>query len=76
MRWFPFIDLEGSTALAERLGDLAFHCLVNRFVIDVTDAIVKASGEICRYVGDELIASWRLADGIANAHCARACFDA
>ncbi len=31
---FLFIDIEGSTALAERLGEFAFHRLVNRFVVD------------------------------------------
>jgi adenylate cyclase len=75
-RVFLFIDLEGSTALAERLGELAFHRLVNRFVVDITDPIVAAYGEIHRYVGDELIATWKLAAGIADAHCVRACFDA
>jgi adenylate cyclase len=75
-RVFLFIDIEGSTALAERLGELAFHRLVNRFVVDITDPIVVAYGEIHRYVGDELIATWKLADGIAEAHCVRACFDA
>jgi adenylate cyclase len=75
-RVFLFIDIEGSTALAERLGALAFHRMVSRFVLDITDPIVKAYGEIHRYVGDELIATWKLADGVANAHCVRACFDA
>jgi len=75
-RIFLFIDIEGSTALAERLGELAFHRLVNRFVMDITDPIVAAYGEIHRYVGDELIATWKLADGIADARCVRACFDA
>jgi adenylate cyclase len=73
---FLFIDLERSTALAERLGDLAFHRLVSRFVSDSTDPIVKASGEIYRYVGEELIANWGLADDIAKAHCVRGCFGA
>lgn len=75
-RVFLFIDIEGSTALAERLGALAFHRLVSRFVVDITDPIVAAYGEIHRYVGDELIATWKLADGIAEARCVRACFDA
>lgn len=75
-RIFLFIDIEGSTALAERLGELAFHRLVNRFVVDITDPIVAAYGEIHRYVGDELIATWKLADGIADARCVRACFGA
>lgn len=75
-RVFLFIDMQGSTALAERLGPLAFHRLVNRFVIDLTEPIVAARGEIHRYVGDELIATWKLPAGIANANCVRACFDA
>jgi adenylate cyclase len=75
-RVFLFIDIEGSTALAERLGALAFHRLVSRFVADVTDAIAAARGEIHRYVGDELIATWKLADGIAEGRCVRACFAA
>jgi adenylate cyclase len=75
-RVFLFIDIEGSTALAERLGELAFHRLVSRFVADVSDPIARAHGEIHRYVGDELIATWKLGDGIAEARCVRACFDA
>jgi adenylate cyclase len=75
-RVFLFIDIEGSTALAERLGEFAFHRLVNRFVVDITEPIVAAYGEIHRYVGDELIATWKLPDGIADARCVRACFDA
>ena len=71
-----FIDMEGSTGLAERLGPLAFHRLLNRFVTDLTDPIVAARGEIYSYVGDELIATWRLEQGIAQARCVTACFDA
>jgi adenylate cyclase len=71
-----FIDMEGSTGLAERLGPLAFHRLLNRFVTDLTDPIVAAHGEIYSYVGDELIATWTLEEGISQARCIRACFDA
>ena len=63
-RVFLLIDMEGSTGLAERLGPLAFHRLVNSFMIDLTQPIVAARGEIHRYVGDELIATWKLEDGI------------
>jgi adenylate cyclase len=75
-RVFLFIDMEGSTGFAERLGALAFHRLLNRFVIDLTGPIAAARGEIHRYVGDELIATWKLAEGIADARCIRACFAA
>ena len=71
-----FIDMEGSTGFAERLGPLVFHRLLNRFVTDLTEPIVSARGEIYSYVGDELIATWRLEQGIAQARCVTACFDA
>jgi adenylate cyclase len=73
-RVFLFIDMEGSTGFAERLGPLAFHRLLNRFVNDLTGPIVAARGEIHRYVGDEVIATWKLAEGIAEARCIAACF--
>jgi adenylate cyclase len=75
-RVFLFIDMEGSTGLAERLGPLGFHRLVKSFVDDLTHPIVAARGEIHRYVGDELIATWKLKEGIADGRCIAACFGA
>jgi adenylate cyclase len=75
-RVFLFIDMEGSTGYGERLGELAFHRLLNRFVVDLTKPIVAARGEIHRYVGDELIVTWRLSEGIGEARCINACFAA
>jgi adenylate cyclase len=75
-RVFLLIDMEGSTGLAERLGPLAFHRLVNRFVDDLTQPIVAARGEIHRYIGDELIATWKLEEGITDGRCVAACFGA
>ena len=71
-----FLDMEGSTGLAERLGPLAFHRLLNQFVTDLTAPIVAARGEIYGYVGDELIATWRLDQGVPQGRCITACFDA
>jgi adenylate cyclase len=75
-RVFLFLDMEGSTGLAERLGPLAFHRLLNRFVFDLTRPIVAARGEIHRYVGDELIATWKLEEGTIDGRCVAACFGA
>ena len=50
-RVFLFIDIEGSTALAERLGELAFHRLVSRFVADITAPDrggLRRNSPICR----------------------------
>jgi adenylate cyclase len=69
-----FIDMRSSTATAERLGELRFLKLLNRFIIDLTLAIDKTGGEIHKYVGDEVIVTWRLGSGQNEAACVRACF--
>ena len=71
-----FIDMESSTAIAERLGETGFLDFLNRFIADVTGPIVAQFGTIHKYVGDEIIVSWPLAAGIRDGHCVRACFDA
>src|SRR5271165_149495 len=71
-----FIDMRSSTAEAERLGELRFLDLLNRFIVDVSLAIAEAGGEIHKYVGDEVIATWRLAPGMNEAGCVSACFAA
>jgi adenylate cyclase len=71
-----FIDMRSSTAIAERLGDLAYLNFLNRFVADVSLAIAEESGEIHKYVGDEVIATWKLAPGANEPACVRACFAA
>jgi hypothetical protein len=43
-----FLDLCGSTELAEKLGDEAFHRFLNRVFFDVTEPVLEAGGEICR----------------------------
>jgi adenylate cyclase len=71
-----FIDMESSTVIAERLGEAGFLDFLNRFVADVTEAIVAQRSAIHKYVGDEIIVTWPLAAGLRDGHCVRACFDA
>jgi adenylate cyclase len=71
-----FIDMDSSTAIAERLGEAAFFVFLNQFIGDITDPIVAQRGEIHKYVGDELIVTWTLGAGVAEARCIHACFDA
>jgi adenylate cyclase len=75
-RVFLMIDMKNSTAVAERLGEVDFHRLLNRFVGDLTGPIVLQKGQIHKYVGDELIVAWPLAVGVKDARCLRACFGA
>lgn len=76
-RVFLFADLAGSTALAERLGDLAFHRYLDDLFCELAEPIARHRGRIYRYVGDEVIVTWRdrgdgraVADALA---CVRAC---
>jgi adenylate cyclase len=73
-RVFLIMDMKHSTAAAERLGEVGFHRLLNRLVTDLSGPIVLRGGQIHKYVGDELIATWPLARGLNDATCVRACF--
>ena len=73
-RMLLFIDMRSSTAIAERLGEERFLGFLNRFFQDVSFAISEAGGEIHKYVGDEVIATWPMAPGANDAGCMRACF--
>jgi adenylate cyclase len=55
---FLLIDMKNSTGVAERLGPIRFHELLNDFFGDVADAALQCAGEIHKYVGDEAILTW------------------
>lgn len=57
-RMFLFIDLVGSTGIAERLGPLRFHGLLDMFFRGLGNSVLEHKGEIHKYVGDEVIISW------------------
>ena len=59
-----FLDLNGSTALSERLGALRMRALVRKFLSDLSKPIVDHGGDIYLYKGDGLIAIWNWADAV------------
>ena len=72
-RIFMFLDLVGSTRLAERLGSARYYELLRRFVDDLSGPIVATGGEVYQYAGDEVVITWREDRGLAGAACVR-CF--
>ncbi|TAJ34154.1 MAG: adenylate/guanylate cyclase domain-containing protein [Reyranella sp.] len=68
-RVFLLIDMKGSTTLAERLGALRFHALLNDFFRDITEAALECDGEIHKYVGDEAILTWPAGDALTGGDC-------
>ena len=72
-RIFLFLDIEGSTSLAERLGSATYFELLRRFVDDLSEPILAAEGEIYQYAGDEVVVTWPMDRGTRAANCVR-CF--
>jgi adenylate cyclase len=72
-RIFLFLDLEGSTRLAERLGSATYFELLRRFVDDLTEPVLDCEGEIYQYAGDEVVITWAHDVGVRRANCVR-CF--
>jgi class 3 adenylate cyclase len=64
-----FLDLAGSTTLAESMGELRMHALLTQFFFDIDQAIVAHGGEVHAYVGDEVIVTWRPAAKMADRRC-------
>ena len=73
-RIFLFLDLIGSTSLAERLGGPRYMELLNQLYHDIADPIVGYRGDIHKYVGDEVIITWPRDRGLANANCVLCAF--
>lgn len=64
-----FLDLEGSTAIAEKIGPIAFLKLLNDFLYDITTPILDSGGEIYKYLGDGVIVTWKLKAGLKKSNC-------
>ena len=75
-RIFMFLDLRSSTSIAEKLGEETyFNFLRDAFRI-VTPAIIQHKAEVYQYVGDEIILSWSVKQGLDKNHCIDCFFDA
>jgi class 3 adenylate cyclase len=64
-----FLDLAGSTSLAEAMGELRVQNLLTRFFFDIDAAIVAHGGEVHAYVGDEVIVTWPLDERMSGGRC-------
>ena len=58
LRAFLLIDMKNSTGIAERLGAVRFHEMLNDFFRDIAEAALECGAEIHKYVGDEAILTW------------------
>ncbi len=72
-RFVLFVDIAGSTGLAERLGGVGIHRFLDRTFRLLTVAVEDYRGEVLSYVGDEVIATWRERGGAIDCRPLR-CF--
>jgi adenylate cyclase len=57
-RFVLFVDIAGSTALAERLGGIGIHRFLDHTFRLLGVAVEDYRGEVLTYVGDEVIVTW------------------
>jgi adenylate cyclase len=74
-RFVLFVDIAGSTGLAEQLGGIAIHRFLDRTFRLLTMAVVDYRGEVLNYVGDEVIVTWPERGGAVDCRPLR-CFAA
>jgi adenylate cyclase len=74
-RFVLFVDIAGSTGLAEKLGGIGIHRLLDRTFRLLTLAVVDCRGEVLGYVGDEVIVTWSEKHGAVDCRPLR-CFAA
>jgi adenylate cyclase len=66
-----FLDINDSTALAERLGAVLTKSLVGKFLFDISKPITDFGGEIYLYKGDGLIALWEWREAVTDSRILR-----
>lgn len=68
-RIFMFLDLKSSTTLAEQLGHSKYSQLIQTCFYDVSDLVSEHKAHIYQYVGDEIVLSWSIEDGLEDLNC-------
>jgi adenylate cyclase len=72
-RVFLFADLQRSTQIAERLGELRYHAFLNAVFVESARPVQEHGGLVYQYVGDQMVVTWLLEPGLAECvRCAEA----
>ena len=75
VRIFMFLDLKSSTSIAERLGHIRYSLLIQDCFYDLTDVVSKREAQIYQYVGDEIVLTWKMEQGLKNLNCLNAYYE-
>ncbi|MBC7950180.1 MAG: adenylate/guanylate cyclase domain-containing protein [Chitinophagaceae bacterium] len=70
-RIFLFMDLHSSTSLAEALGHLKYSAFIRDSFMDINSVIPDCNAQVYQYVGDEVVVTWTLEEGLKDLACVR-----
>ena len=71
-RIFLLIDICGSTKIAEKIDQIDYFRLLDRFFFDVAEGLRGTNAAIYRYIGDQVTITWKAGSKTRNADCIRA----
>ena len=74
-RIFMFLDLKSSTSYAEQLGHIKYSRLIQDCFYDLTDVVRNHQAQIYQYVGDEVVLTWKIKNGLRNQNCINTYFN-
>ena len=66
-RFFLFVDIVGSTQIAETIGPLSMHRFLGQVFTLAAEPVTDYHGEIYQYVGDEIVVTWPVTVGKCDA---------
>ncbi len=70
-RIFLFMDLKSSTATAEKLGHLQYSSFIRDCFADINELLFLYEAQVYQYVGDEIVVTWTIRDGLRSHFCIR-----
>ncbi len=73
-RIFMFLDMRSSTTIAEKLGHERFYALLNELFHEISQPVLQTKAEIYQYVGDEVVLTWEVEQGLKDSNCLNAFF--
>lgn len=68
-RVFLFMDLKSSTSMAETCGHLKYSAFIRDSFYDINQVIPSYNAEVYQYVGDEIVMSWPITEGLRKLAC-------
>src|SRR5438874_4531935 len=69
-----FLDMKSSTTIAEQLGHVRFYSLLNELFHEISQPVLQTKAEIYQYIGDEVVLTWEVAQGLENSNCLKTFF--